>query len=113
MVARRIYTAVKDTVQNAAAARRPWKRNHQANAEYRFKLHPESLRFLAYSFFWIMCIIAILLTKYIIRPILLKGPTDGKSCPPFEMGEGFDINTDSHLRRVSGYNNVSIHSFLL
>lgn len=82
--------------------------NDNATARVEFTIRPEMVRFVAYCFFWLMCIIAIILTKYVVHPLLLAGPTDGKSCPPFENGAGFDLYTDSHLVRVMGYNNVSL-----
>ena len=84
------------------------KEDNQNDAKLEFKFNPETIRFVAYIFFWTMCILAIIITKYVVGPILLAGPTDGKSCPPFETGEGFDINENSHLIRLFGYNNVSV-----
>ena len=81
--------------------------NNDATSTIEFNLRPELLRFMAYFFFWTMCVFAILITRYAVAPILLAGPQDGKSCPPFETGEGFDIYTDSHLMRAFGFNNVS------
>ena len=75
-----------------------------------FRVQPEKVRFYAYLFFWSMVALAMLLTNFVVAPILLEGPTDGKSCPPFETGEGFDVNTNSHLIRIFGYNNASAFS---
>lgn len=80
--------------------------NLQLDAKLTFKIKPELIRFIAYLFFWTMCILAIILTSTIVGPLLLEGPTDGKACPPFETGEGFDITTDSHLIRIFGFNNI-------
>lgn len=80
--------------------------NLQLDAKVTFKLKPELIRFIAYLFFWSMCILAIILTSTVVGPLLLEGPTDGKACPPFETGEGFDITTDSHLIRAFGFNNM-------
>ena len=77
------------------------------NATLQFKLQPESCRFITYIAFWTMCILAIILTQTVVGPLLLEGPEDGDTCPPFENGVGFDISEDSHLIRAFGFNNVS------
>eukprot|EP00571_Detonula_confervacea_P003366 CAMPEP_0172325364 /NCGR_PEP_ID=MMETSP1058-20130122/53821_1 /TAXON_ID=83371 /ORGANISM="Detonula confervacea, Strain CCMP 353" /LENGTH=1030 /DNA_ID=CAMNT_0013041887 /DNA_START=6 /DNA_END=3098 /DNA_ORIENTATION=- len=82
------------------------RKDNKNDAKLEFKFNPETIRFMTYVFFWTMCILAIIITKYVARPILLAGPMDGKSCPPFETGEGFDIYEDSHLIRIFGFNNI-------
>jgi hypothetical protein len=73
----------------------------------RIKVSPESWRFIAYLFFWLMCIFAITMTKLFVAPALAAGPSDGSTCPPFELdGKGFNVATDSHLNRKFGFNNV-------
>lgn len=52
-----------------------------------FRIHPESIRQLAYLAFWSMCVLAIVLTKILIPPYVIE---------------------DSDLKAVFGYNNVSI-----
>ena len=72
-----------------------------------FKVQPETLRFYAYIFFWIMGLLAIVLTELVVKDRLAAGPEPGEpSCPPFQTGEGFDLHTNSHLIRVYGFNNV-------
>mmetsp|Transcript_19260 Transcript_19260/g.24830 ORF Transcript_19260/g.24830 Transcript_19260/m.24830 type:complete len:338 (+) Transcript_19260:83-1096(+) len=71
------------------------------------QIQPESFRFYAYIFFWSMSLIAILLTQFIVKKELLKGPAPGEpSCPPFQDGHGFDIETESHLQKAYGFNNI-------
>lgn len=71
------------------------------------QIAPEAWRFVAYVFFWAMCGFAILMNKVLVTPLLLAGPKNGMSCPPFERdGKGFDVATDSHLNRLFGFNNV-------
>jgi hypothetical protein len=78
-----------------------------------FKFQPESCRFIAYLGFWTMCILAILLTRFVVSDRLEEGPSDpSDTCPPFETGEGFNIYEDSHLIRAFGFNNVSAEKLL-
>lgn len=51
------------------------------------RLHSESIRQIAYAFFWSMCILAIVLSKTMIPPQVIE---------------------ESDLKNVFGYNNVSI-----
>lgn len=80
----------------------------------KFKVQPETIRFYAYLFFWAMAIIAILITRLVTKDRLLQGPPSSSqtgeplSCPPFQNGVGFDIDTDSHLMKAFGFNNASI-----
>jgi hypothetical protein len=47
-----------------------------------FKVNPESCRFIAFIFFWSMCIFAIAMTKFVVRHALLDGPeVAGNTCP--------------------------------
>uniref|UniRef100_A0A7S2YEE7 Uncharacterized protein n=1 Tax=Entomoneis paludosa TaxID=265537 RepID=A0A7S2YEE7_9STRA len=71
-------------------------------------VQPETLRFYAYVFFWIMGFLAMALTELVVKDRLAAGPPPGDpSCPPFEMGQGgFDLHTHSHLIRVYGFNNI-------
>ena len=84
-----------------------------------FRINPESIRCVTYLLFWVMCGVAILLTKFHTAGVLLAGPEDGSTCAPFDLTEfpgtetidrtnGFDIYTESHLRQIIGYNNVSV-----
>lgn len=88
------------------------------DAKLAFKVRPERVRFVAYLFFWTMCILAIILNKTLVAPALLYGPIDGLACPPFQggsdpygkvvvaPGEGFDVFKASHLIRAFGFNNI-------
>ena len=74
----------------------------------KFCIQPETFRFYAYIFFWSMSIMAILITKFVTKQRLLQGPASGEpSCPPFQSGVGFNIETDSHLMKAFGFNNAS------
>ena len=85
------------------------------SSELKFKVNPESCRFIAYCFFWSMCFFAIAMTNFFVGPQLLDGPeVAGSTCPPFDALEGhidrsmgFDIKTESHLKESFGFNNVS------
>lgn len=70
----------------ALASRKQLQDEGAAPATVEFRLHPESIRQLAYAAFWSMCLLAVLLTKMLI---------------PSEVIE------DSDLKAVFGYNNVS------
>lgn len=74
-----------------------------------FKVNPESCRFIAYIFFWLMCLFAIIMTKFVAAPLLAAGPDDGSTCAPFEDGKGFNVATDSHLNRAFGFNNICVN----
>lgn len=83
--------------------------NGNMNNTLYVEVKTEALRFFAYLFFWIMAIVATLLTEFVVRDRLLAGPEPGEPiCPPFDSKHGFDISTDSHLIRVYGFNNVSL-----
>ena len=98
-------------------------RKNMMNSTLTLKINVESFRFVAYCLFWLMCIIASLLTKYVAAPRLLEGPSsykngifgdspldsDNSAYPPFEgnRSDGFDIKTESHLVEAFGFNNVS------
>jgi hypothetical protein len=83
----------------------------------KFAISAESIRFIAYLFFWSMCGFAIAMTKIYVKPLLLKG--DGSTCPPFQISHkqdgtvlhdksnGFDYETHSHLQDAFGFGNVS------
>jgi len=84
-----------------------------------FRINPETIRCVTYLLFWAMCGIGILLTKFHTAGVLLAGPEDGSTCAPFDLTEfpgtepvdrtnGFDVYTESHLRQIIGYNNVSV-----
>jgi hypothetical protein len=89
------------------------------SSKIEFFVSAESIRFIAYLFFWGMCFFAIAMTKIYVRPYLLKGPEDGNTCPPFQISynqdgsvahdksNGFDIDTNSHLQDAFGFGNVS------
>lgn len=80
----------------------------QSTKMIQFSIRPEMCRFVAYLLFWAMCLCAKLVTTVITGPRLSVGPADGNTCPPFEpQGQGFDIDTNSHLYRKFGFNNVS------
>jgi len=73
--------------QKAALASRKQQEEETPGA-VQLRLHPESIRQIAYAFFWSMCILAMLLTKTLIPP---------------------DVIEDSDLKAVFGYNNVSYY----
>ena len=88
------------------------------SSKLEFTINAESIRFMAYLFFWGMCFFAIALTRIILAPILLAGHTDNSACPPFEISYdadgmihdksgGFDYTTNSHLQDAFGFGNVS------
>jgi hypothetical protein len=77
----------------------------------------ETWRFRAYVAFWGMCAFAIMLSKFVVAPRLLAGPKDGSTCAPFERsdpdlgdgvspGEGFDLDSQSHLIQLFGFGNI-------
>ena len=103
--------AENDPAAEDLAARLQVRDGGDPDAMLQFKLQPESCRFIAYLAFWTMCILAIILTNTITGPLLLEGPEEGDTCPPFEMGVGFDIKENSHLIRAFGFNNVSTTMF--
>ena len=79
----------------------------------RYTVSPESWRSLAYLMFWSMCILALIFTKTLVKPLLAKGPNeDGSTCGPFNRndpeigvfpGEGFDFDSQNHLKSLFGY----------
>lgn len=74
---------------------RPHPEEHGDPSRYiRFTLAPESIRFVTYCLFWMMALLAIAVTKTLTYPMLLKGPSDGSFCPPFEKGGTNDTLTD-------------------
>jgi hypothetical protein len=89
------------------------------SSKLKFSINAESVRFIAYCFFWSMCLFAIALTKLVVAPLLLAGPDDGNTCPPFQISynetgavlqdksHGFDVTTNSHLQDAFGFGNVS------
>ena len=89
------------------------------SSKLKFSINAESIRFIAYCFFWFMCLFAIAITKFVVAPILLEGPDDGNTCPPFQISynedgtvlqdksQGFDVATNSHLHDAFGFGNVS------
>lgn len=101
-------------------------RQNMMNSTLSMKINVESFRFIAYCLFWLMCTVAILLTKYVTAPLLLEGPSsynhgllgnagnesENSTCAPFTgfRSDGFDIKTESHLVEAFGFNNVSIDS---
>lgn len=69
----------------------------------------EFWRFMAYLFFWMMVMFAVIVTKVAVVPRLAAGPaTEGETCGPFDLsnGEGFDFNTENHLIKAFGYSNI-------
>merc|ERR1712032_568386 len=82
----------------------------------KYTISVEKWRFIAYIFFWCMCIFAIIMANLFVIPYLAAGPDEeGSTCGPFnrktsnvgvELGEGFDLNTQSHLVDLFGYNNI-------
>jgi len=88
----------------------------QGISELKFVVSPESWRFIAYCFFWFMCIFAIVLTKLVTVHILAAGPkVPGDTCGPFNQdipskgivpGEGFDFATEGHLVNTFGFANI-------
>ena len=77
-----------------------------------FSITAETWRFRAYIAFWFMCAFAISMKIIFVKPLLLAGPSDESSCPPFERdapelglvpGEGFDVDTNSHLNQAFGF----------
>ena len=60
-------------------------RQPEENQQLVVRLHPESIRQIAYGFFWSMCILAIVLSKTMIPPEVIE---------------------ESDLKDVFGYNNV-------
>jgi hypothetical protein len=106
-----LYNFMEGSGDNNTTCREP-REGRFLGSRIQIKVSPESWRFIAYLFFWLMCFFAITMTKVFVGPALAAGPTDGSTCPPFEPdGKGFDITTDSHLNRQLGFNNVS--AFLL
>lgn len=83
-------------------------RSYDEAATLEIKVAPEAWRFIAYVFFWLMCLFAILMTKFVVGPLLAAGPSDGSTCPPFGDGKGFNVTTNSHLNRIFGFNNVRL-----
>lgn len=91
-----------------------------SNAPLKITIAAETWRFIAYIFFWGMCGFAILISKTVVAPKLLEGPTaygmeEGNTCGPFnrewpegnvKLGEGFDINTQTHLQMLFGFANI-------
>jgi hypothetical protein len=90
------------------------------SSKLKFKINAESVRFIAYCFFWFMCFFAITLTKTVVAPLLLAGPDDGSTCPPFQItyekdnvtilhdkSHGFNVANSSHLQDAFGFANVS------
>jgi hypothetical protein len=89
------------------------------SSKLKFSINAESVRFIAYCFFWSMCLFAIALTKFVVADKLLEGPKDGNTCPPFQISydesgavlqdksHGFDVATNSHLQDAFGFGNVS------
>jgi hypothetical protein len=59
-----------------------------------FTIHAESFRIFAYLSFWGMVILAIVCTKYLVEPNL-----------------GFDLETESDIKKYFGFNNVSMVEF--
>lgn len=55
----------------------------QENVAITFTVSSEKWRFIAYLFFWGMCIFAIVLSSTLVAPILAAGPEDGSSCGPY------------------------------
>jgi hypothetical protein len=90
------------------------------SSKLEFAINAESIRFIAYLFFWSMCFFAIAMTRFVVAPLLLEGPADGNTCPPFQItyeddnvtvlhdkSHGFDVLTNSHLQDAFGFGNVS------
>ena len=69
--------------KSALAGRQPDDGNPQ---QLTIRLHPESVRQIAYAAFWSMCVLAIVLSKTMVPPIVIE---------------------ESDLKKVFGYNNVS------
>jgi hypothetical protein len=101
-----LYKFMEGSGDNDTTRREP-REGQFLGSRIEIKVSPESWRFIAYLFFWLMCSFAITMTKVFVGPALAAGPPDGSTCPPFEPdGKGFDITTDSHLNRLLGSNNV-------
>lgn len=81
--------------------------------ELRYTVSPERWRFFAYLMFWLMCILAVIFSKTLVKPYLAKGPNEeGSTCGPFNRndpeneifaGEGFDFDSQNHLKSSFGY----------
>lgn len=103
---------IKGSPDDAHTARRLEEQTRAAASDtsttIEIDVSPEAWRFIAYVFFWLMCLFAILLSKFVVAPLLAAGPGDGSTCPPFDDGKGFDIVTNSHLNRIFGFNNVCL-----
>jgi len=71
----------------------------------------ESWRFYAYLFFWGMCAFAIFLARVLVKPILLDGPADGSTCPPYSrVSYLFIANDFEFLHRNAFMTNKNIFS---
>jgi hypothetical protein len=72
----------------------------------------ESLRFIAFFFFWAMALFSIAITRLIVVDRLAAGPeVEGDSCGPFNqenpgLGQGFDLYTENHLKQAFGFSNI-------
>jgi len=72
-----------------------------------FEVVHASWRCIAYATFGIMLLFAKMCTNINVKPILAEG--DNTTCMPFQdRPNGFDMDTDSHLIRFFGYNNMGI-----
>ena len=88
---------------------------------HKVTVHVETWRLWTYFFFWTMCIVATVCSKTLTHEYLIKGvdkdvvPREQWGCGPFnreggefglEYGDGFDYNTQSHLKEALGYANI-------
>lgn len=83
-----------------------------------FSVAAETWRFYAYCLFWFVVVFAIVMNYSFSVPRIKKGPSDGKACGAFARddpefgvypGEGFNIQSHSHLNQIFGYNNICIN----
>lgn len=79
-------------------------------AKLEFSVSPEAWRFVAYSSFAAMVMVAYMVSRTITADVLARGPeTPGDTCGPFNNGTGFDFYTDNHLIRAFGYANICVN----
>jgi len=72
----------------------------------KFQVTHHKWRYWALFSFLMTFLSVFLCTRFVVKPIIAKG--NNSSCPPFRnRPHGFDIDTDSHLVRIFGFNNVS------
>jgi hypothetical protein len=111
----------KDALATGSQREKPTERAVvESSSKLEFAINAESIRFIAYLFFWFFCFFSIAMTRLFVEDYLSKGPADGNTCPPFQItyeddnvtvlhdkSHGFDVKTESHLQDAFGFGNVS------